>query len=58
MCFLLQKKAVCVLGRTWKGSGRVGECLYSLPTRVSFEMQQVGFTIIGTKFIETCKREC
>ena len=48
---------VCVLGGTWKGSVKVGDCLYSLPARVSFEMQQVGFTTIGTKFVETSERE-
>lgn len=50
-------KRPCVLRRTWKGSGRAGECLYSLPAKPSFEMQQIGVTIIGTKFIETSKKE-
>ena len=52
---------VCVyVGRDLEGisgSVRVRDCLYSLPARVSFEMQQAGFTIIGTKFIETSERE-
>lgn len=50
-------KRPCVLGRTWKGSGKAGECLYSLPTKPAFEMQQIGVAIIGTKFIETSKKE-
>lgn len=44
------------LGGTWKGSGRVGECLYSLPDRFSFEMERTVPTITGAEFKETTKK--
>ena len=48
---------VCVCVCVGRDSVRVRDCLYSLPARVSFEMQQAGFTIIETEFIKTSERE-
>lgn len=45
------------LGRSWKGSGKIGECLYALPARCRFEMKQIGVTRTERKFTESSEKQ-